>query len=283
MAVKKPSASWTGVITLLSEPNLILDCRLFSATGKAMPLALRQVHADCHTLIQEEAEKEEPGKIAPPPEAAEKTAEKEPEPTAEVRLQFYCPKCQRYLRTDEVGRAIETPAGAIQINEADYEALKFQPTKNVSAELIEADPLIDAVGIDRRFYVFPKPEGLDIYGKVIFLLQETRRVGFISEMVIEKKARVAVLQPLTFPKAIFGEQRLALVVDTLVDTGCLKDPAQFLDYPRTPAMPQATDMAKSIVHAQEKAGRLDPERCIDPRRRRLAELVRVKITQTLKR
>lgn len=278
MATKKPSAEWTGVIEVMLSPGeslINLDCRLFSAKGRPSPLPLRQVHVDCATAIRE--------KDVPDDEVGE--SEKTYEHGAvETRLQPFCAKCSRYLKSDEISRAIETSVGPIQITEEDAESLKFKGLKTVMADLISAeDPAIEAVGVDRRFIVLSKPDSQKAYGMLFTVLLESKTLAFIPTIVIKGKPRVAILRPLTIPEVIFGGVRKLLVLDALSDTGALKDPARFSDYQSefTPVDQQTAKMA--VAAAQKSAGRLNPERCIDPKRQKAAEIAKRAVARSVGR
>ena len=274
MADKKPSAEWTGVMTVrIGTAELPLDCRLVSVKGKPTPLPLRQVHTNCDTAIKEDG-------------GAEKFTEEQEdieEGAVELRTQPYCPKCNRALQSDEITKAIETNVGLIQVTEADAGLLNFLPTKSVSVELITAnDPAIETIGIDRSFFVFPKPAARDTYAKTFFVLQESGVIGFIPTIVIKRKPRVAILRPMVYPQIIFGSERKCLLLDLLNDSGKLKDPARFADYPGEFSKP-LTDLTTIVVEARKIAGRLDPERCIDPKRQRAAEIAKRVVARSVGR
>ena len=283
----KPTANWIGVITLLAKdmPIAELDCRLYSATGDPKPLALSQVHAECLTAIGEK--KKEAKKQVVVAEEKKPSPEEEPSlqvtPT-EMRHEPYCPKCGRFLKTDEVSRAIETETGSVKITEVELAGLTFAPTKAVTAKLFSGNGAITAIGVDRRFFVFPRATSLEAYGVAIYALKATGGVGFIEEIVIDKKSRVGVLRPLNLPKVLFGREDEILVFDTLVDTGSLKDPRSFPDYPQTtPALANKSQLDKTIGRLAGKLAAVDPEKCIDPKRQRLAALARKKLEEALAR
>jgi len=268
------NAEWIGVI-VVGAYNL--DCRLFSAFGRARPFPIKLVHTKCHTdlgeeIPTEEKEKKDKGKKLPSVQAIQ------------VREQLFCPKCQRPIKTDEVGRGIETETGVIEIPEAELETLKFGPTKKVTAELIQADdPAIEAVGFGRRLYVFPKPAAVDTYANIYYMLRESRRIGFISPLVIKQKPYVAVLRSLTVPSVVFGREYPILFLDMLNDTDCLKDPADFPDYPASLPSPNFAVLAQPIAEAQKIETKLDPERCINPKRLKLKEIIKRAVARSLKK
>lgn len=266
------NAEWTGVIVVGSYN---LDCRLFSAFGRARPFPIKYVHTRCHTTLSEAVpEKKEKKEI----EVSEKL------PPVQLREQLFCPKCNRALKTDEVGRGIETEAGVIEIPEAEIETLKFGPTKRVTTELIQVDdPAIESVGFGRRLYVFPKPAAVDTYANIYYMFRESRRIGFISPLVIKGKPNVVVIRPLTIPSIIFGREYPILVLDVLNDTDCLKDPAEFPDYPAFLPSPNFAVLAQPIAEAQKIEATLDPERCVNPQRLRLKEIVKRVVARSIKK
>lgn len=269
----KAAAEWTGVISI---GPFILDCRLFSAFGKAKPFPLRYVHTNCHTVLEEVEEKE--ARESPVEEVVAKL------PAVQVREQFFCPKCQRPLRTDEIGRGLETEAGIIEVSEAEIASLEFEPTKQLKTELIQADdPAIEAVGFGRRLYVVPKPAATGVYSAVFYMLRESRRIAFISPLIIKRKTYITVLRPLEIPEVIFGKKRQLLVVDVLNDTDQLKDPAELPDYPSALLEPSMAELSQPIAEAQKVAARLDPERCINPKRLKLKEIIKKAVARSLTR
>lgn len=269
----KVSAEWVGVIVVGSFE---MDCRLFSARGKAKPFPVRFVHTSCHTALEgievEEKERETEEKVVVSTEVVG------------VREQFFCPRCQRLLKTDEVSRGVETESGIIEISETEFEALKFATVKRVTAELINVDDMaIEAVGLGRRLYVMPKPSGISTYALVYRMLYESRRFGFISPFTIKEKPNVAVLKPLEIPETIFGKKRTVLVLDILNDTDRLKDPAELPDFFGDLPKVDIATLAQPIAEAQKVTARLDPGRCVNPKRRKLKEIVRQSLARSLKR
>lgn len=265
-------AEWTGVIVVGPYE---LDCRLFSAFGRGKPFPIKFIHAKCHTTL---------GEILTEKEEKEKGVVAEELPTVQAREQLFCPKCQRPLKTDEVGQGVETESGIIEVSEAEITTLEFGLTKRVAAELIQADDsAIEAVGFGRRLYVLPKPAAVDVYASIYYTLRESRRIGFISPLVIKKKPNVAVIRPLTIPFVVFGQERPVLVLDVLNDTDRLKDPAELPDYPGSlPALNLAV-LAQPIAEAQKITTRLDPERCVNPKRLRLKGIIKRAVERSLKR
>ena len=266
------NAEWTGVIVVGSYN---LDCRLFSASGRARPLPIEYVHTRCHTTLSEAVSEEK---------EKEEVEVSEELPLVQVREQLFCPKCQRPIKTDEVGRGIETEAGVIEVSEAEMETLKFEPTKRVTAELIQADdPAIEAVGFGRRLIILPKPAAVDTYASIYYMLRESRRIGFISLLVIKRKPNVAVLRSLTVPSVVFGREYPILFLDMLNDTDCLKDPADFPDYPASLPSPNFAVLAQPIAEAQKIETKLDPERCVNPERLKLKEIIKRAVARSLKK
>lgn len=273
------NAEWIGVI-VVGAYNL--DCRLFSAFGRARPFPIKLVHTKCHTDLGEEIptkekEKDEGKKFL-------NLGKKPSVQAVQVREQLFCPKCKRPIKTDEVGRGIETETGVIEVPEAELETLKFEPTKRVTAELIQADdPAIEAVGFGRRLYVFPKPAAVEAYANIYYILRESKRVGFISSLVIKQKPYVAVVRSLTVPSVVFGREYPILFLDMLNDTDCLKDPADFPDYPASLPSPNFAVLAQPIAEAQKIETKLDPERCINPKRLKLKEIIKRAVARSLKK
>ena len=268
------SAEWTGVIELGKEE---LDCRLFSASGKAKPFPLKMIHLKCKTPLAsakkvkpEEEEKEEEV------ESAEKTA------LVETREQINCPSCRIALKADEIGRAAETDAGLILLAEEELESLEPKKEKRVRADFVDAsDPCIFAIGIGRRLYVFPKPAAVQSYCNIFHILNESKTAGFIPELVIKKIAYPAILQPILIPEAIFGAKRQVLVVDVLKDSEILKDPIDFPDYITEIPLINVWQLAQQIAEAQQRKHSLNPELCVNPKRKRLKELLRKKVRRAL--
>jgi len=276
--MKKLTANWTGVITLLMNDTPIakLDCRLYSATGNPKPLSLSQVHAECLTAVKETKKAKE--------QMGGKGKEKISPQVTQVRHEPYCPKCGRFLKTDEVSRAIETATGSVKITEAEFATLAFTPNKAVTAKLFRSDGAVAAIGVDRRFYVLPRATSLEAYGIVLYVLGATEGVGFIEEVVIDEKPRVGVLRLLKFPKVLFGHEDKVLVFDALIDTGSLKDPRGFPDCSQAiPALANKSQLDKTINRLAGSLAAIDPEKCIDPRRQQLAMLARKKIEESISR
>lgn len=272
------AAEWVGVIVVGSYS---LDCRLFSVFGKARPFPIKFVHTKCHTALGEEisAEKKEKEEVK-----VEEVGVSKELPSVQLREQLFCSKCQRPLRADEINRGIETEVGIIEVSEVEIETLKFEPTKRVTAELIQAgDPAIEAVGFGRRLYVFPKPAAHEAYASIYYMLRESKRIGFISLLVIKQKPYVAVIRSLAVPSVIFGREYPLLVLDVLNDTDCLKDPAGFPDYPVSLPPPNFAVLAQPVAEAQKIETKLDPERCVNPRRLKLKEIIKRAVARSLKK
>lgn len=270
----QPTAEWTGVVVLGGKE---LDCRLFSALGHAKPLPLKLVHTTCRTRLEA------------PPEAA---ARREPEETeapetpalAQVGQQLHCPRCARPLKADEVSRAVETEAGLILLRDDELASLTFQTAKRVVAEFIRADDeAVDAVGYSRRLFILPKPAALETYGQVFAILHTSQRLGFVSPWVVKGKAQVAVIRPLVVPPVIFGAERRLLVVDMLNDTDRCKDPALLPGYPGSLPELKLAALAEPIAEAQRVTAALDPERCVNPKRRRLKAIIQQALIRALQR
>jgi hypothetical protein len=264
------TAEWTGVIVV---GPFELDCRLFSAFGRARPFPIRFLHKNCHTVLEEVW-----------PEKSEEEESPERLPGVQVREQFFCPKCQKPLRADEVGRGIKTASGIVEISEADIAALKFEPKKRLTAELILADdPVIEAIGFSRRLYVIPKPAAVNDYANIYYLLEKSKRFGFISPLVIKGKPNVAIIRPLTIHPDIFGAERRVLALDILNDADCLKDPAEIPDYPAFLPYLNLDVLASPLAKAQEVYRRLNPKICINPRRLRFMEITRRAVEQSFRK
>ena len=271
------SAEWTGVIELGCQE---LDCRLFSASGRAKPFPLRMIHLKCKTPLKP-FQKPEREKI----EEREETPEEKVEETkpVEVRAQIYCPTCNIALKADEIGRAAETDAGLILLTDVELESLEFKKEKRVKAEFIDINDLsITAIGAGRRLYVFPKPAAVQVYFNVFHILQESNTAGFIPELVIKKAAYPAMLRPLSFPEPVFGALRQVLIVDVLRDSDTLKDPGDFPDFPQQIQPLDVSQLAQQIADAQSAKRPLEPERCVNPKRQRFKDLLKRKMKEALK-
>lgn len=273
------SAEWTGVIELGRQA---LDCRLFSASGKAKPFPLRMIHIKCKTPLKSF---QKPEREKTEEEEREETPEEEIEETkpVEVRGQIYCPTCNLALKADEIGRAAETEAGLILLTDIELESLEFKKEKRVRAEFIDSnDPAITAIGSGRRLYVFPKPAAVQVYSNVFHILQESKTAGFIPELVIKKTAYPAMLRPLSFPEVVFGALRQGLIVDVLRDSDTLKDPGDFSDFPQQIQPLDVSQLAQQIAEAQSARRPLEPERCVNPKRQRFKDLLKRKMREALK-
>ena len=267
------SAEWTGVIEVNQEE---LDCRLFSVSGKPKPFPLKKIHVRCKTPLEAPKEFEMEEKE----EFVKETRERKP---IEVRIQITCPTCGIALKEDEIGHAVETDAGLTPITDIELESLKFERKKRVRAEFIDVnDPSISAIGIGRRLYVFPKPGALLTYFNVFHILQESNAAGFIPELVIKRAAYPAIIHPLSIPEVVFGALRKVLVVDVLRNSDTLKDPGDFPDFPKQIPPPDVSKLAQQIADAQSTTHPLDPERCVNPKRQRLKNLLKEKMRKALK-
>lgn len=270
------TADWVGVIHVGA---VALDCRLFSAGGRAKPLPLRTIHVGCKTVLAPERGERTTG-TSQPSEEGEAT-----EPSAtDAREQLYCPRCQKALRSDEIGRAVETETGLVVLTDAELASLTPEPCKEVRVEFVHLDnPVVWAVGTGRRLYVFPKPAAVKDYTTIFHLLREAQLAGFIRTIVIKRVAYPAVLRPLTIPSAVFGAARKLLVLDVLEDTDKLKDPDGFPDFVRELGEAEAAALASHITGAQARVQALDPDQCVSPRRRALKDLLRRKMEAALRR
>ncbi|MFH0852254.1 MAG: hypothetical protein V1845_01440 [bacterium] len=267
----KIKAEWTGVIAV--DP-FELDCRLTPAIGRVKPLPIVEVHFGCHTVLT-------------PPKTKEAGAEAQEEKDTEavcVREQIFCPKCQRPLKTDEIGCGIDMASGVVQITDAEIASLKFEPTKRVFSQFIpDNDPTLETIGFSRRLHVYPKPASVDSYFNIFHLLRDSNSLGFIPLIVIKRVPNVAVIRPLEIPAVIFGQKRLCLVVDILNDTDRLRDPAEFPDFTPIAAVPDFKRLAQPMADTMKNAKPLDPERCVSPRRAKIKAIINAAVARSLKR
>ncbi len=226
------------------------------------------MHKSCHTVLEiEEKEQAEPSLTRP---------------SVQVRKQPFCPKCQQWLKTDEISKTIEMTSGILTLSDTELESLKFESTKRIEAELIQAnDPVLESIGFGRRLYVMPKAGALPEYSNIWYLLFRSQRLGFFPCLVIKEKPNVAVIKPLNIPEVVFGKPYQILVVDILNDTDCLKSPTELPDSFSELLPFDASRLTQPIVAAQEIETTLGPERCINPKRRRLREIARQVLIRSL--
>lgn len=291
-------AEWTGVIKF---GTFELDCRLFSANGKAQEYPMKMVHILCHTeaSLKPDAPSDSVymsvdkatvlvggDKDDETLELTQEYGSAEADVVASVNSneQMYCPHCQKYLKSTEMGTAVQTDIGLIAVSQNELDILEFKPCKLAPAHFMYADDsAIDTIGVARWLYVIPKPTALQSYANLYHSMVATGHVGFIPLLIIKRKPRVAILKPMNIPDTIFGARRELLAVGLLTDTDTLRDPASVPGY--FGVLPKAStedgimvieDILKNVIH-------LDIDRCINPKRRMLRELIIKRISQVMKK
>lgn len=273
---KRSSAKWRGVLEFPAL-DLVIDGGLYSTTRRGRtPLPLIQIHTACTSRLKSDG--------PPPEERRAKDADgeeegKDEEGTAppQVALQAHCPTCNRALRHDEVGRAVEASIGLIQITDEEYRALKPEKTKVVRVGLVCGfDEALKTIGAGRRFYVLPKPESVDAYYRLFAVLSAAHVAGFVQDLLVDKRAYNMVIRPIPTLASVFGSVQSVLIADEFQDTDLLRDPREFQLLPAEEP-PVSAKTAKLIIAAQRAAQPLNPDDCINPERRRFKALVGQKL------
>lgn len=266
MAPKRPSARWTGVIEF-PELNLRIDGGFYGTSRRGRtPLSIVTIHKECQTKLSEPLE-EDAG------EKEREQAKAEPALT-QITGQVHCPTCNRNLRFDEIGRAVETELGLLQIADSELEELKPKKQKSVSAFLIQdVTEALATIGVGRRFYLFPKASSTADYYLLLEILQKSGRVGFIREMVVDKRPYVVIVRPIVTHPSVFGKSRRLLVIDEFVDTDTLRDPGEFQLLPAQEPTLEGRVLVQKVQEAKKIETILNPDECVNPQRRKLKELV----------
>lgn len=277
-------AAWTGVVVV---GDIRLDCGLYPATERPVPLPLVEIHNACITQLPLKVAEEG---VKPEQAEAEEAGAVEPEPKPEVSIQDipHCPTCERDLKSDEVGKGVFTSGGLIKLTPTQLETLKFEPTKTINMELVELTEgnksIINEIGFSRRLYVIAKPKSEEGYREIYTLFRRTPYVGFLPLIVISRKPNVAVMRAARIPKAVFGAEREVLIVDVLNNSATIRDPRSirgFLDNLKIAELE-----IKEAITKVEKVARvrnLDPERCIDPARQQLEKIIKTAVTEAMRR
>lgn len=281
---KRPSAKWTGVIEF-PQLGLAIDGGLYSVTRKGRtPLPVLRTHTACQSRLASETPQQgqEKGETVPPEtEGDDSIMETVESAQTQVALQVRCPTCNRFLRTDEIGRAVVAEdLGLIQISEEEYAGLKPKKEKRVRAQLVQGvGDVLATIGQGRRFYLLPKTQSVTDYYRVFEVLWVTACAGFIQDLLVDKRAYVVVIRPIVAHPSVFGQAQKILVVDEFLDTDTLRDPREFQLLPgEEPARDPASVLAL-IAMAQRVTDTVNPDACVNPERRRLKELVERKIKE----
>lgn len=277
---KKPRAAWTGVLAF-PELGIDLDCWLYASQRRGrIPLPVVMIHTSCKTSLASPPEPPKPEEKEGE-DKEEKPAEGAPSPapvTAAIAA-FHCPRCNRPLKSDEVGRAVETETlGLVPISDAEYAGLKVVAAKRAGAQIV-VDPasVIASLGLGRRLWVFPKPVSVGDYFLLLEALRRSGRVAFVPEIVVGKRPYVLVVRPLETDEAVHGTTLSVLVADEFNDTDTLRSPA---DFELLPTSPPAIDGTRVTILAERAAAitaRVNLSVCVNPVRRKFRELVARKV------
>lgn len=275
---KKPRAAWTGVLAF-PELGVELDGWLHASQRRGRtPLPVIMIHTNCKTSLAppsvgaqregDEAEKEEKGETEATP----------PTPAAAV-ASLHCPRCNRPVKADEIGRAVETETlGLVPITEAEYRGLKAEAAKRVEARLI-ADPasVIASLGLGRRLWVFPKPSSVTEYYLLYQALRQSGRVGFVPEIVIQRRPYVLTIRPLETDPAVHGTRLSVLVADEFNDTDTLRSPAEFDLLPASLPPLDGTVLQHLADRAAAVTATIALDACVNPERRKFRDLIARKV------
>lgn len=276
MAPKRPSAKWTGVIEF-PELSFTINGGLYSTSRRGRtPLPITLIHTQCQTKLPEPLAEDmgEEGRT----EQVEEQVEAAESAVTQITKQVHCPTCNRFPRLDEIGRAVETDFGLLQITDDEFEELKPKKQKIVSAHLIQdVTGVLTTIGIGRRFYLFPKAPSTADYYLLFEVLQKSGRVGFIREIVVDKRSYVVVVRPIITHSSVFGKSRKLLVVDEFVDTNTLCDPDEYQLLPAQEPPVQEEVIAEKVAAAKKIKTILNPDECVNPQRRHLKEIMERKL------
>jgi len=256
--MKERKAAWVGVLVIGGNK---LDCRLFSMNRRANRYPVVMVHRECNTVLNSDI--------------SEKQERQIPVRT-KINQQPFCPVCQRPVKTDEIGRALITNKGIIFLSDAELDGLKPKPSKRFEADhfIPLDDPMIQVVGIGRRFYVLPKPAAVGTYSEIFYNLENARAAAFIPEMVIGKSGHPAIVRPFIFPEEVFGVPRQVLLLELLKDSDTLVDPGPIMSF-RSESSQHPN--FREIINVEMSKRSLHPKNCVDPSYHRLKNLVKGKI------
>lgn len=276
--VKRPSAKWTGVIEF-PQLGLVIDGGLYSVTRKGRTLIpVLHIHIACQSRLAAEVPQEKAE--APETGAGDEAVEKSEPAQTQVALQARCPTCNRFLRMDEVGRAVVAEGiGLIQITDEEYAGLKPVKEKRVYVRLVrDVGDVLATIGQGRRFYFLPKTQSVADYYRVFSVLHATARAGFLQDLLVDKRAYVVVIRPIVTHPSVFGQAQKLLVVDEFLDTDTLRDPREFQLLPGEEPASNPASVAALIAAAQAVTDTVSPDACVNPERRRFKELVNRKIS-----
>lgn len=275
----RAKAVWTGVLDV-PELDLVIDGGFYSVKRRGRkPLPVVMTHTECQRTV-------EVSKTAKPEGTEEKGAveeegQQEAVPTP-LRQQLYCPACRRYVRADEIGRAVRTESfGVVPLSAEELAALQPQEeTKRVKVQLVRnADAALATIGTGRRLFCFPKPADVEAYYLLLNVFQKSDRCGFLQDVVVGGRFYVFLLRPIVTVAAVFGRALPLLVVDEFFDTDMLKNPADLGFLPVTPPVSDAAVLEGHLARAKAATREVDPDQCVNPSQRRLKELVLRKVAQ----
>lgn len=271
---KRPSSRWNGSL-VFSDLNLKIPVKFFSGERRyGPPLDVIQVHRECKTTLPKKKKAEDEAEDA----AAKEDAELETESPVQTTRQVHCPACNRALRPEEIGAALDIPnVGIVLLDESDLASLKPSKVKEVEVQL-RRDPsqALAAIGMGRRLYIMPYPESVSDYFTLMKVFRQAGVVGLISEIMIGQKPYVLLIRVIETPAAVFGNSTTVLVADEFFDTEKLIDPRELELLPAEVPDLSQKKVAQLVKLASQFQQPIDLNECINPLRRRREDLVRRK-------
>lgn len=258
------SADWTGVIVIGS---LEINCQAFSVKTKKARISLLNVHTKCVSPLSE-----------PETEEEEEKGEQKQRITPVAR-ELFCNACQKPVPVDEQGKAFLNENGElILLTEDELQLLKPEQTKRVITQYISStDPLLEALSFSRRLYLFPKPTSINEYYKAWETLAQAGRYSFSNEIVIKKESYPIIIKPIKLPPEMAdGRERKLLVMDAISDPLAIKKTSELFVLPDKEPSFQAGELAELIMTARHTAISLTIDSLINPKQKRLAQLIKKK-------
>lgn len=273
MAVQR--ARWTGVIEF-PDLGLAINGWLYASRKRASPpWPVVQIHTACQTRLPARPTEDVPP-VAEGSPAEDRGREAGLVP-ARVAEQTYCPTCSRALRVDEIGHAVDVEGSLVMVSAEEYEGLKGEPTKAVRAQLVRgATSLLETIGTGRRFTLIPKLESVNAYYRLFEILRIASRMGFLPELVVDRRSLVAVVRPLLTDASVFGRSRRLLDVVELADVETVVSPADGGLLPADEPYVDPQEIAAEIAAATRVEAVLQPAQTRSPERERLRALVAAK-------
>jgi DNA end-binding protein Ku len=234
-----PRPTWKGFLSL-SLVNL--PVAVYPATSADESISFNQLHAPCHTRIQQKR---------------------------------WCPTCDKEIASSEIVKGFEFERGRyVEMTDDDLDQVETPSTRRIAIDQVDYADALDPMHIDRTYYLAPDgPHAANAYAVLAAALEPYVAVGKVA--LYGREYLVALRAVYAAPARTF-----VLLLHTLHHASELRSPAAIAGdvlatRPITPPAPREIALAKRVVAALRRP--LDLATFTDERQVALRALIDAKI------